>query len=153
MKNLTILRNINIPKTIIEDSQKHTHQIVDYLTDKNSIFDLWFGNLINQKIVTRDSWINYTHTDIKKNNKFDWHNEKGVGGSNTVMDGEYSGIIWISGDVNCGGSLGVMVDNNINTIEFLPNTALIFNADVLHRVNSYTGKLPRVSLNFTFDIL
>jgi predicted 2-oxoglutarate/Fe(II)-dependent dioxygenase YbiX len=68
------------------------------------------------------------------------------------MPGTHAGILWISGDKDCGGDLGVMdTDGEITKITFEKGKLIIFPIDYLHKVEHYDGTQPRVSINITYE--
>jgi hypothetical protein len=149
----TILRNVEIPSFIKDDILSNDSQIVGYLDSKQTEFDDWFSKIIGFKIECKDSWVNYTVFKDNILNDFDWHNEEGVSGSGNKMRGTYTGIIWINGDTDCGGNLGVIVNNFVETIDFQPKTVIVMTNETFHKVFNYTGFSTRISLNFTFDLV
>jgi hypothetical protein len=152
LDQLNVLRNIKIPKFITDEVWVNDQQILEFLNNKQLEFDEWFGTLINSKIQSTDSWLNYTFYKQGVGNEFGWHNEDGVGGSGEVMQGEYSSIIWIAGDTNCGGELSVISQDGLKTIFFEPGTVIVMPKTTFHKVEHYTGSVPRISLNFTFKL-
>jgi hypothetical protein len=153
MNELIILKNIDVPDFIVEPilANSSYEQIRNFLGNKRSEFDSWFGNLIGKTIQSNDSWVNYTVYRSGTVNHFPWHNEQGVGGSGLKMHGSYASIIWISGDTDVGGDLSVLIRDQLQKIAFEPGTVLIFPIDTFHQVEFYQGSNPRISLNFTFE--
>ena len=154
MNEFKIFRQIQIPKFVVDPiiANESFLQIVDFLQCCRKNFDAWFSELIHKKIVTDDhNWVNYTVYKQNVVNNFPWHNELGVGGSKQIMLGSGAGIIWISGDVDAGGELDILHDDQIQQFQFEPGTVFVFPIDTFHRVEAYHGNRPRISLNFTFE--
>lgn len=148
-----IYRKIEIPDFIQKEFKKHDQQVLDFLSHVKEEFVEWFKLVTNLDISPKDSWLNFTHHREGVLNDFDWHNENGVKGSGTVMKGAHAGIIWLSGEENYGGGLRVITQEGVDMIDFAVGTIIIMNKDTFHKVDHYTGDTPRVSLNFTFDLV
>jgi hypothetical protein len=128
------------------------NNVVEPISKNKKRFELIFESVLKYKIEIKNSWLNKTFYNKNTKNDFPWHNEKGVGYKTVTMPGKYSGICWISGEENCGGSLDILKsDGEIKNIPFEIGSFIVFEADVLHRVNQYFGSIPRISLNITFD--
>ena len=125
--------------------------ILDPIDNNKNEFNEIFKSILGYKIEIKNSWLNKTFYKQNTDNTFLWHNEKGVG-NRTVMPGAYSGVCWIYGEEDSGGSLDVLDEvGEIENIPFKVGTFIVFKSDLLHRVNHYSGSIPRVSLNITFD--
>ena len=154
MNDLIILRQTEIPIFVVDPimANDSNRQIVDFLECCREDFESWFSKLIHKNIVTDDhSWVNYTVYQQDVINGYHWHNELGVGEALNAMTGTGAGIIWISGDVDAGGELDILHNNQIQQFPFEPNTVFVFPIDTFHRVEFYHGHRPRISLNFTFE--
>lgn len=104
------------------------------------------------EIIVKNSWYNRTTFNIL-DNTFPWHDHTGQGVAEAThrQQGTHSGILWLAGDKDCGGSLEVMLDDNIKSIAFEPGKFITIRNDVFHKVSHYYGKTPRVSLIVAFE--
>jgi hypothetical protein len=148
MEKYKIECNSQLFQRLINNDKEH---LINPVNNKNqNNFLLLIESVLKYKIEIKNSWLNKT---IFKNvdNSFPWHNEKGIG-NKTIMPGSYSGIIWIYGKEDSGGSLDILNKNGdiINT-PFEIGSFIIFESNCLHRVNHYYGSVPRISLNISFD--
>ena len=150
---LSVIKNLVLPDFLLEKIPTNKSQVLNFLNNCRDEFDGWFSNVVNSKITSKDSWINYTTHKPGILNGYEWHNEKGIGGAANPTNGAYAGIVWISGDENQGGNLSVLINDNVEEVVFKLNTAIIMPSTMFHRVNHYYGSDTRVSLNFTFDIV
>jgi hypothetical protein len=150
--NLTIINDTVLPEVLMTKIVSCNSQIVGFLDNYRSEFDNWFSNVLNCKIKSRASWVNYIRFVPGMLNGYEWHNEKGIGGAANSMDGAYAGIIWISGTEDCGGNLSVLIDDTVEEVKFKLNTSIVMPATMFHRVHHYHGSDTRISLNFTFDL-
>lgn len=128
-------------------------QIVSLLDNYRSEFDDWFSNVLDFKIKSKGSWVNYISFTSGMLNGYGWHNEKGIGGAANAMNGAYAGIIWITGTEDCGGNLSVLINDTVEEVKFKLNTSIVMPATMFHRVHHYYGSETRISLNFTFDLV
>ena len=142
--------NVDINSYLIEGlkSNKQNH-VLNPLGDNIDIFKQIIENATGYKIRITNNWFNRTeYTGV--DNSFPWHNEKGLGGSKTNMPGSHAAILWIEGEVDKGGSLEVVTNDNVEKIELKPGKLIVFEADTLHKVSHYYGATPRTSLNITY---
>jgi predicted 2-oxoglutarate/Fe(II)-dependent dioxygenase YbiX len=145
---------VNIDHQFITDLVNlNEHYILDPLKNNINQFKLLIESALGVKIKITNNWLNKTEYTEKTDNSFPWHNEKGIGGTNTTMLGTHAAILWIAGESNKGGSLEIMLDDGIESIEFEPGTLITFESKTLHKVSHYYGSIPRTSLNITYEEL
>jgi hypothetical protein len=98
------------------------------------------------------SWSNKTIFNNEENT-FPWHDHTGEGDKSAAQkqQGNYSGILWIAGDENCGGDLNVMIDNDIKSIPFQVGKFITLANDVFHKVTHYYGSTTRISLMISYE--
>ena len=103
-------------------------------------------------IVVKNSWCNRTEYQ-GADNTFPWHDHTGEGFAEAAhnQEGTHSGILWLAGDIDAGGSLEVMTDENIRSIDFEIGKFIVIKNDIFHKVSHYYGKNPRVSLIVAFE--
>jgi|TARA_B110000483_G_scaffold7768_1_gene9170 hypothetical protein len=121
----------------------------------------WYPEFLDQ--IKKDTLLDIDVTNARVNrtvfentgNDFPWHDHTGLGSEEAAnkQSGTYSGILWLSGNTNTGGSLEVMSDNDITSIDFEVGKFIIIKNNVFHKVSHYYGAIPRVSLIIAFDIL
>jgi hypothetical protein len=129
------------------DTGEETFFAVEGFLEQNGLLDE-FNQLLDIDI--QHNWLNILTPHDSINNEFRWHNEKGDG-EGKFHPGDYVGIIWIQGDIDCGGDLQVINEKGeIVKYDFKPNTLITMDANMFHRVLHYSGHAPRMSLNFTF---
>ena len=144
---------VDINNSLFEDLKRNKkNYILNPLEADIEIFQTIIEDAIGYKIRITNNWFNRTeYTGV--DNSFPWHNEKGLGGTETKMPGSHAAILWIEGEVNKGGSLEVITEDNVEKIEFQPGKLIVFESDTLHKVSHYYGETPRTSLNITYEEL
>lgn len=114
-------------------------------------FNSWLSSQIDHEVELKSSWLNVI-SFTGAFNEFSWHNELGEGGGQ-LHQGQYVGVLWIDGDTDEGGNTEIMLPSaDIVNCNFEPGRLTVFPISYLHRVNHYSGKAARISLNFTFNI-
>ena len=143
--------DVDINNSLIEGLRSSNQDHILNPLDANiKTFKDMIEDAIGYKIKITNNWFNRTeYTGV--DNSFPWHNEKGLGGTQTTMPGSHAAILWIEGEVNKGGSLEVITNNNVEKIEFQPGKLIIFKLDTLHKVSHYYGAKPRTSINITYE--
>lgn len=146
--------NIVIPNFLTEEIYAHNSydQIRAYIDNKRPAFEKWFSEATNRSIKSYDSWVNFTPFKEGLLNRFEWHNELGEGHTPEKMRGTHTGLVWIAGEANCGGELGILLETGIEHVKFDANKIVIFPIELFHCVEHYTGSVPRISLTFTFEL-
>lgn len=146
------IKQIDIGDSIFDKMiQAKEDYVLDPIVDCHDKFQKIIEQALGHKIQIRNSWMNRT-VFTGTNNAFPWHNEKGVGGQGTVMPGTHAGILWLRGDTDAGGSLGVMdTDGEVGIVAFNPGSLITFPIDYLHKVEHYYGETPRISVNITYE--
>jgi len=143
---------IDVVNSLFSKMLEHKEDyVLDPIVDCQPEFQAIIETAIERKIQIRNSWLN--RTEYKNlTNKFDWHNEQGVGGQGTVMPGTHTGILWIDGSEDNGGDLGVMdATGSVSMIKFKKGKLITFPIEYLHKVEEYTGTQPRVSVNIAYE--
>jgi hypothetical protein len=116
----------------------------DFLSVNNiqNEFNIFLSELLNEKVKVVRNWINFTIPGT--DNYFNWHDD-------LHRKGKALGVMWIKGDVDSGGDFWYMDDESMmHSVKFQPNKMITFPRHWIHKVESYTGKIPRIALNFTY---
>ena len=107
-----------------------------------SDFENLLSEIMNQKVKVIRNWINFTVPGTE--NYFDWHDD-------LHRKGKALGIMWLSGDEDCGGDFWYMDDESMmHSVKFEPSKLITIPRHWIHKVETYTGKKPRIALNFTY---
>ena len=103
-------------------------------------------------ISVKNSWCNHTKFE-QIGNAFPWHDHTGQGFKEAAneQEGTYSGILWLAGNEDSGGSLEVMINNDITSINFLPGKFITIKNNIFHKVSHYYGNTTRISLIVAFE--
>ena len=143
--------NVDINNPLVERLKvSEQNHILNPLDANIETFKDMIEDAIGYKIKITNNWFNRTeYTGV--DNSFPWHNEKGLGGTQTNMPGSHAAILWIEGEVNKGGSLEVITNDNVEKVEFQPGKLIVFESDTLHKVSHYYGTTPRTSINITYE--
>jgi predicted 2-oxoglutarate/Fe(II)-dependent dioxygenase YbiX len=145
---------VNIDHQFITDLVNSDEKyVLDPLKNNTDELKKLIESALGFKIKITNSWLNKTEYTENEDNSFPWHNEKGTGGTNTNMPGTHAAILWIAGEANKGGSLEVMLDHDIESIDFESGKLITFESDTLHKVSHYYGTIPRTSINITYEEL
>ena len=101
-------------------------------------------------IKIHDSWVNITTYEEDVDNEFEWHNEKDK--KSGFLRGDFAAVLWFAGEEDKGGDLDVLEETgDLTHIKFQRGKLINFPIATYHKVSVYRGKIPRMSLNFTFD--
>lgn len=141
---------VNIPVwlqelyTNISVDGKEYFGVRDFL-NVNSIeseFNSWLTEIFKQETKVVRNWINFTISGT--DNQFNWHDD-------LHRKGNALGILWLNGDVDCGGDFWYMDDDSMmHTFKFEPHNLITIPRHWIHKVDNYIGKVPRIALNFTY---
>lgn len=142
--------DIDIPdwlKSVVDEISTQDKSYVgvrDFLNvnDIQPAFEQFVSNILGYKIKVVRNWINFTISGT--DNHFDWHDD-------LHRKGKGLAIMWLNGDTDSGGDFWYMDDESMmHSVKFEPSSLITIPRHWIHKVESYTGKTPRIALNFTY---